>query len=284
MRSTSAPRPPSSLRPLAVVVGCAAAIPWLRSLGTAPWARIDTAAPLRWLTATPAEDVVAALLRIAALALCWWLVGALLLAVCTRLVGWRPALAVADRLSPAVVRRVADRLTGAMLLVSSVLGTPAAALASPGSTDVPTGTAAFVPPGTVPPTASPVDAEAEGDQGGDRLPPALSVPVTGPPPDVAPPVGDPGSAQRRTARPAVGEAGRVRVRPGDHLWSIALAELVRRRGTGADDLATADVAAYWAAVVEHNRDRLRSGDPDVVLPGETILLPAEGQSDTTGSS
>lgn len=285
MRSTPAPRPPSVLQPLAVVVACAAAIPWLGTLGTAPWARIDTADPWRWVTSTPAEDVVAALLRVAALALCWWLLGALLLAVGARLVGWRPALAAADRLSPALVRRVADRLTGGMLLVSSVLGSPAAALASPGGTTVPTGASAFVPPGAVPPSARQSAPGGSGDhQGGDSLPPGLSVPVADPPPAVAPPADGPTSSHRPGPRPARGEARRVRVRPGDHLWSIALAELARRRGAPAGDLATVDVAAYWASVVEHNRTRLRSGDPDVVLPGETILLPPEDQSDATGSS
>jgi nucleoid-associated protein YgaU len=33
------------------------------------------------------------------------------------------------------------------------------------------------------------------------------------------------------------------------------------------------VAAYWAKVKEANRHRLASGDPDLIEPGEIIVLP-----------
>jgi hypothetical protein len=33
------------------------------------------------------------------------------------------------------------------------------------------------------------------------------------------------------------------------------------------------VAEYWAKVVEANRDRLESGDPDLIFPKEKVVLP-----------
>jgi hypothetical protein len=40
------------------------------------------------------------------------------------------------------------------------------------------------------------------------------------------------------------------------------------------DLAAAEIGRYWIRLVELNRPHLRSGDPDVVYPGEAIALPA----------
>ncbi|HET9007031.1 MAG TPA: LysM peptidoglycan-binding domain-containing protein, partial [Actinomycetes bacterium] len=36
---------------------------------------------------------------------------------------------------------------------------------------------------------------------------------------------------------------------------------------------TQEVAGYVDLVADSNRDRLRSGDPDLIFPGETIILP-----------
>ena len=70
-----------------------------------------------------------------------------------------------------------------------------------------------------------------------------------------------------------GEDNRVRVevRPGDHLWSISQTrlELVRRSRVSASE-----VSPYWRAVIAANRASLRSGDPDLIFPGEVITLPA----------
>jgi hypothetical protein len=41
-----------------------------------------------------------------------------------------------------------------------------------------------------------------------------------------------------------------------------------------ENLATAEIGWYWIRLVELNRPHLRSGDPDVVYPGEVIALPA----------
>lgn len=62
----------------------------------------------------------------------------------------------------------------------------------------------------------------------------------------------------------------VIVSRGDNLWKIA-----------AEDLTEAmpmmprpgEVTTHWRRIIEINRDRLRSGDPDLIYPGEVIRLP-----------
>jgi nucleoid-associated protein YgaU len=55
---------------------------------------------------------------------------------------------------------------------------------------------------------------------------------------------------------------------GDHLWGIA-EDRVR---TSDAEATTADVAKYWREVVRANPD-LPSGDPDLIHPGEQVVLP-----------
>ncbi len=57
----------------------------------------------------------------------------------------------------------------------------------------------------------------------------------------------------------------VVVEPGDHFWKISARRL-------AD--TSAPVGPYWRRVVEHNLDSIRSGDPDLIYPGEVVELPA----------
>lgn len=59
----------------------------------------------------------------------------------------------------------------------------------------------------------------------------------------------------------------VVVERGDHLWKIS----ARHLGEKAPDH---HVAPYWREVVEVNTPRLRSGDPDLIFPGEVVDLPA----------
>lgn len=56
------------------------------------------------------------------------------------------------------------------------------------------------------------------------------------------------------------------VERGEHLWKISaehLQEVSPRTG----------VADYWRRVISLNTSRLRSGDPDLIYPGEMIALP-----------
>jgi nucleoid-associated protein YgaU len=58
----------------------------------------------------------------------------------------------------------------------------------------------------------------------------------------------------------------VVVERGDHLWKISQRHLANH----SPGLA---VAPYWIEVIEVNTPSLRSGDPDLIYPGEVIQLP-----------
>lgn len=68
-------------------------------------------------------------------------------------------------------------------------------------------------------------------------------------------------------QPAEEEPDAVVVVRGDHLWKIS----ARRLGPEASN---GEIAPYWRDVVEVNTPRLRSGDPDLIYPGEVVELPA----------
>jgi nucleoid-associated protein YgaU len=58
---------------------------------------------------------------------------------------------------------------------------------------------------------------------------------------------------------------------GDSLWTMARDHLAAAKGGGRP--SNRQVAEYWAKVIEANRHRLISGDPDLIKPGESIVLP-----------
>jgi hypothetical protein len=60
---------------------------------------------------------------------------------------------------------------------------------------------------------------------------------------------------------------------GDNLWTIARDHLAAVRNRSAADLSDREIGAYWVTVVEENEGRLRSGDPDLIYPGEEVTLP-----------
>jgi nucleoid-associated protein YgaU len=69
-------------------------------------------------------------------------------------------------------------------------------------------------------------------------------------------------AARTAVEQEAADPGRVRVQTGDSMWTIAA------------DHAEGDVAPYWQALVELNRDRF--ADVNLIRPGDEILLPPEG--------
>ena len=66
------------------------------------------------------------------------------------------------------------------------------------------------------------------------------------------------------------DSQRVKVEPGDHLWKISERHLVATRAESA-------IAPYWRRVVQLNLPTLRSGDPDLIYPGELVTLPDLGR-------
>jgi hypothetical protein len=63
------------------------------------------------------------------------------------------------------------------------------------------------------------------------------------------------------------------VEAGEHLWSIAASEIAAAQRRPVADVVAADVAPYWVRLCMTNRARLRSGDPNLVYPGEVVELP-----------
>jgi hypothetical protein len=63
------------------------------------------------------------------------------------------------------------------------------------------------------------------------------------------------------------------VASGDNLWAIARAHLSKARSGGSGEPTNREVADYWVRVVEANLHGLRSGNPDLIYPGEEITLP-----------
>lgn len=57
-----------------------------------------------------------------------------------------------------------------------------------------------------------------------------------------------------------------RVVAGESMWTIAAA-------TAGSEAPESEVAEYWAAVRDANADRVSSGDPDLIYPGELLTMP-----------
>jgi nucleoid-associated protein YgaU len=65
---------------------------------------------------------------------------------------------------------------------------------------------------------------------------------------------------------------RHQVAPGDTLWSIAKQHLSVSRERSPKKLANRRIAADWLRVIAANARTLVSGDPDLLYPGEVIVL------------
>jgi nucleoid-associated protein YgaU len=90
------------------------------------------------------------------------------------------------------------------------------------------------------------------------------------------PIADVPRPERETSRAAPARPHRdgttYVVRPGDNLWVIA------QRTLEEHDRPAAELVAYWHTVIEANAEALRSGDPNLIYPGEILTLPAVGDN------
>ena len=201
--------------------------------------------PAGWLASASPEAVVAGGLRLTALALAWWLLATTLLY----------ALAHVTRL-PAAMRAVrwavlpgargwVDRALGISLLTTVALGTAGLGTGAAGAQEPPPpievrdGRAVESIPDPAPPTA-----------------PSAPVPSPVPAEPAPPPAASPPTPPAPIGAPYV-------VAPGDSLWTIA-----------ANRTAGDEVDTYWTRLVDANRDTLRSGNPNLIYPGEVLELPS----------
>ncbi len=238
---------------LGLLVAAAAAVALLHALGDQPWTRVDTGQPGRWMTATPPVEALMAVLRLIGLGVGWWLLATTTATAAATLARAERFGRLVRPLTWAPARRAADRAVAAgvsAVLVASGVPSWAEEAAPP-------------PPALSEPAA--VDragaGRGEGDGPGD--------PGNGDPPVHADNPADTADARRSDEPERMHE-----VAVGESLWVIAAEDLAAHRGLPAAELAEAAVAAHWRAVIEVNADRLRSGDPDLVFPGEQLRLPA----------
>ncbi|HEX5586799.1 MAG TPA: hypothetical protein VFZ17_05785 [Acidimicrobiia bacterium] len=217
-----------------------------------PW-RLDA-----WRRATP-EDALAAALRWVALAAAAWL---LVVTVAYAFVARRP-VAPADarwstRCIPALVRRIVDGALVASVAAVVVAGPTAA---SAGARDQP-----------------PVVTLVRDGRAGDlrSLPTDTSPSAHADAPSAIVPTSAPTVPETTTPAPAVavsGPTGSVVVAPGDDLWEIAARAVAIARGAPRSSVADDEIAPYWVAVCDANRERLQSRDVNLVFPGEVVELP-----------
>jgi hypothetical protein len=67
-----------------------------------------------------------------------------------------------------------------------------------------------------------------------------------------------------------GNAHEVVVRPGDNMWDLTASHLEEHLG---DAPTNSEIVPAWLDVIEANRESIRSGDPDLIYPGEILELP-----------
>lgn len=216
-----------------------------------------------WLSQAPAEAALGALLLVVALALAYWLLVSTIWYWMASHSGHPAAVGVAALLTLPVIRRLVGRAAALSVAVSSVAmpaqpvmaawfdGAPVArvlvidqqdplaprAVEQTGTNDV------ILPPhlrsGAIDEQPSPVSQAPPQSTSDDRLDPAATY-------------------SHRVVR-------------GDHLWSISENHL--QAVTGSSDLGEREIAPYWVRVIAANRDSIRSGNPDLIYPGELVILP-----------
>jgi hypothetical protein len=271
---------PKARRVLALLVaGEALAVVALHRLGAVDGFAIPRHDLARWLQQTPSEEVLLAGVRLAALVAAWWLLGSTLLYLAARVARLQGTAAALGWATLPAVRRWADRAAAVSIVAATALGIGRPAAADPPPTTSPTTASVVIdadhrdpvsfpsrPPSSVRTGHSleptPVPSAPRNPAPAPALTTAPLVPPAGPlapPPTVSPPA--PTAETTQT------------VASGEHLWSIAARRVATATGKSPADLTAADVAPYWLRVVEVNRPRLRSGNPNLMFPGEVVQLP-----------
>lgn len=223
--------------------------------------RLGADLPISAITETDFEVALAALLRLLGLTAGYWLLLSTLAYVIVAAAHIPAALEATGWATLPSVRRLADLVAARSLIVALAAPLPMVPLGDlvdPGYVPVPAGD----PPTLTTTTTTPIATTTP-------EPPAVVVPTPSIPsfplaPAVQAPVVDPepqGSSL---------EEVEVVVRTGDHMWGLAEARLTLQLGRPPTNQ---EIAPYWTRVVEVNRNRIRSGNPDLIFPGEVLVLP-----------
>ena len=188
-------------------------------------------------------------------------------AVCA---GWTGAARAVGVLTVPIVRRAADRLA-AVSLSTALLATGIQAAGPPdqhpdAQQDDHVARIDAIPHPALRRLLSPTSAPDPAP--GSTVPSATLQPITPPPasrPDRGPDVI--GRARDASQPEESSDATEYTVERGDNFWTISAHHLA--------DMSEhpVSVGVYWRRVIAENIDRIRSGDPDLIFPGEIIVLP-----------
>lgn len=196
------------------------------------------------------EPALAAVMRVLGLAVGYWLAGSTVLYLVGRVARIPAAIRSVGWATIGPVRRLIDGLVAGALVAGVGLPSTAVAMTEPGYIPVPAG--------------DPI--ETDHPPTGSVVPGWLFLPIPQTPVSA---IADPGSAAPQATVP--NDASEVVVQPGDHMWSLAEQRLSLVLGREVSDV---EIAPYWLKVVGTNLSRISSGDPDLIFPGEVLLLPA----------
>ena len=139
---------------------------------------------------------------------------------------------------------------------------PAPTTTAPAPTTSTTTSTTAAPVTTLPAAVSPLPTPGLPDMSGGRESPPSAPPAP--------------SATTEATVPHTAPAAEARtyvVARGDNLWRIA-----RTTIESSGPATTSEVRNYWVSLIEANRQRLRSGDPNLIFPGEALLLPPTGNA------
>jgi hypothetical protein len=249
------------LRPFAWLTVESAAVAALTALGARPpFARPEEGLE-QWFRTAPPADVLVASLRWVALLGAWWLLATTLLYVGASMTRIPGAVRAVRWAALPAVRRAVDAAFAVSVVAGSVLAPTAARAATDDATTT---------------TGVPNELVRDGHSRGLASLPAATPPVAPAPASasIPPPAPVPARVSVPAPTPAPTPAASVVVRPGDNLWELAAQQLAATTGRARVDVGDAEIAPYWAAVCEQNRDALASRDPNVIYPGEVVTFPA----------
>ena len=232
-----------------------------------------------WVHGRDPVTAAVALLRLGALAAAWYLLAAAFVGAVGRWARADRLVSQADRLTPAVVRRILAAAAGLSIVtpvlagVGAPLGPVAAAVAdaAPASTSTSTSTATSTPPPTLTmhllgpgdaatvPSSTTTIPPSPALASSPPMPPASAVPAAAAGPPDAPAAGG-------------GDEATWTGRPGECFWSIADDVLARAWGRRPSD---AEIVPYWHTLIELNRNRLADrANANLIFPSQVFVVPA----------
>jgi len=234
------------------------AIRLLGALGTGALAAprlTDPPAVWHWATTTPPADLLMTMLRLAGMAMGWYLLALMALGVLARATRLEIAAARLNRWTPRSLHKLLDNAMGLGLLAALTLAslTPIRADASPQEFALGPDPMILV---LEPKAASESAAIPEPDALRVSEVPMVMRQAESPP--LAPNI--------------VATTQEWVVTPGDNLWSIAESTLASHFGS---EVSIAQITPYWTDLTTANRSRLSDpSNPDLLLVGQTLLVPS----------